>query len=58
MGGRRIVLLLSSLALLGLGVAQAVADDSPPPVVCVSAVGPVGASGEGDATPAVAGDCP
>jgi hypothetical protein len=57
-GGRKIVLLLSSLALLGLGVAQALADDSPPPVVCVSAVGPVDASGHGDATPTVAGDCP
>lgn len=58
MGGRKILLILSSLALLGIGVAQALADDSPPPVVCVSAVGPVDASGHGDAAPAVAGDCP
>ncbi len=58
MGGRKIVLTLAIPALLGFGVASAVADDSPPPVVCVSAVGPVDAGGHGDTTPAVAGDCP
>ncbi len=60
MGGRKIVLTLAIPALLGFGVASAVADDSdyPPPAVCVSAVGPVDAGGHGDTTPAVAGDCP
>ena len=52
------VLALVVLALLGLGLAQATADDSPPPQVCVSVVGPVDARGHGETTPVEAGDCP
>lgn len=54
---RGIVLALVVLTLLGLGLAQATADDSPPSV-CVSAVGPVDAGGHGETMPVEAGDCP
>lgn len=52
------MLALVALAALGLVATRAVADDSTPPVVCVSAVGPVDANGHGDTTPLEAGDCP
>lgn len=52
-----IVLALVVLTLLGLGLAQAPADDSAPPNVCVSAVGPVDAGGQGETTPVETGDC-
>ena len=55
---RGIVLALVVLTLLGLGLAQATADDTSPPNVCVSAVGPVDAGGHGETTPVEAGDCP
>jgi len=55
---REIMLAIVVLALLCLGVTQASAGDAPPPVVCVSAVGPVDANGHGDATPVESGDCP
>ena len=55
---REILLALLVLALLGVGLAQATADDSPPRNVCVSAVGPVDAGGHGGTTPVEAGDCP
>jgi hypothetical protein len=55
---RGILLALVVLTLLGLGLAQATADDSKPPSVCVSASGPVDADGHGDTTPVEAGDCP
>ena len=59
MGVREIVLALVILAaVLGLVAAQATADDSAPPVVCVSAVGPVDATGHGDTVPVESGDCP
>ena len=57
-GVRGIVLVLVVLALLGLGIAQATAGDSEPARVCVSAVGPVDADGQGDAAPVADGDCP
>ena len=52
------MLALAVLAALGLVAARAVADDPAPPVVCVSAVGPVDAHGRGHATPVEAGACP
>ena len=55
---RGIVLGLVLLALLGLGLAQATAGDSGPPRVCVSAVGPVDADGQGETTAVKDGDCP
>ena len=55
---RGILLALVVLTLLGLGLAQATADDSAPPNVCVSAVGPVDAGGHGNTTQVEAGDCP
>jgi len=55
---RGIVLALVVLALLGLGLARATAEDSLPPGACVSAVGPVDANGNGETTPVEAGDCP
>ena len=55
---RGIVLALVVLILLGIGLTQATADDSPPPNVCVSAVGPVDAGGHGETTPVEAGECP
>ena len=58
MGVRRVVLALVVLAALALAATRATADDSTPPVVCVSAIGPVDASGRGDITPVEAGDCP
>ena len=58
MGTRGIVLALVVLALLGLGLARATAEDSVPPGACVSAVGPVDAHGNGETTPVRAGDCP
>jgi len=57
-GTKGIVLALVVLALLGLGLARATAEDSLPPGVCVSAVGPVDAHGNGETTPVRAGDCP
>ena len=57
MVARGIVLALVLLTLLGLGLAQATADGSAPPNVCVSAVGPVDASGHGATTPVEGGDC-
>lgn len=58
MGVREIVLALVVLAVLCLGVVQATADDSAPPAVCVSAVGPVDAGGRGETTPVETGECP
>jgi hypothetical protein len=55
---REIMLAIVVLAVLCLGVTQASAGDAPPPVVCVSAVGPVDANGHGDATPVESGACP
>ena len=57
-GVRGIVLALVVLALLGLGLARATAEDSVPPGACVSAVGPVDADGNGETTAVRAGDCP
>lgn len=55
---RGIVLALVVLTLLGIGLTQATADDTSPPNVCVSAVGPVDAGGHGETTPVEAGECP
>ena len=55
---REIMLGLVILAVLCVGVTQASAGDAPPQVVCVSAVGPVDANGDGDTTPVESGDCP
>jgi hypothetical protein len=55
---RELILALAILAVLCLGVTQASAGESPPPIVCVSAVGPVDANGQGDTTPVKSGDCP
>jgi len=46
-----IVLALIIAALVGLGLEAATAQDSEPPTVCISAVGPVDSAGEGDTTP-------
>jgi hypothetical protein len=54
---RGILLALVVLGLLGIGLTQATADDTPPNV-CVSAVGPVDAGGHGETTPVEAGECP
>lgn len=55
---RGILLALVVLSLLGIGLTQATADDTPPSNVCVSAVGPVDADGHGETTPVEAGECP
>ena len=55
---REIMLAIVILAVLCLGVTHASAGDTPPPVVCVIAVGPVDANGHGDNTPFASGDCP
>jgi uncharacterized membrane protein YqgA involved in biofilm formation len=55
---RETMLALVILAVLCLGVTQASAGESPSPVICVSAVGPVDATGDGDTTPVEHGDCP
>ena len=54
---KEIILAIVILVVLCLGVAQASAEDAPQPVVCVSAVGPVDANGNGDITPFESGDC-
>jgi hypothetical protein len=58
MGVREIVLALVVMALLGLGLEAATADEPEPAPACISAIGPVDASGRGDTTPDRAGDCP
>jgi len=55
---RETMLAIVILVVLCLGVTQASAGDAPPPVVCVSAVGPVDANGHGDTTSFESGDCP
>ena len=45
-----IVLALIIAALVGLGLEAATAQDSEPPTVCISAVGPVDSDGRGDTT--------
>ncbi len=55
---REIMLAIVILVVLCLGVTQASAGDAPPAVVCVSAVGPVDANGQGDTTSFESGDCP
>ena len=52
------MLALVILAVLCLGVTLASAEEPPPPVVCVGAVGPVNANGHGDTTLVESGDCP
>ena len=52
------MLALVILAVLCFGMTQASAGQPAPPSVCVSAVGPVDADGQGDATPVKHGDCP
>ena len=53
-----IVLTLVILTVFCLAVTQASAVEPASPTVCVSAVGPVDASGDGMATPVRQGDCP
>jgi hypothetical protein len=55
---KEVMLAIVILVVLCLGVTQASAGDDPAPVVCVSAMGPVDASGHGDTTPVKSGDCP
>jgi hypothetical protein len=55
---KEIMLAIVILVVLCLGVTQASARDAPPPVVCVSAVGPVDTNGHGDTTPFESVDCP
>ena len=58
MGVRAIVLALVVVMLIGLALEATAADDEERPQVCVSAVGPVDASGRGETTPHEAGECP
>jgi hypothetical protein len=55
---REILLAVSILIVFCFGVTQASAGEPPPPVVCVSAIGPVDANGQGVTTPVEYGDCP
>jgi hypothetical protein len=55
---REVMLAIVILAVFCLGVTQASAGESPLPVVCISAVGPVDANGHGETTPIEQGDCP
>lgn len=53
-----ILLTLVILTVFCLAVTQASAVEPASPAVCVSAVGPVDASGDGITTPVKQGDCP
>jgi hypothetical protein len=55
---RHIVLTLVMVTLLGLWLETATADDPGRPTACVSAVGPVDASGQGASTAVESGECP
>jgi hypothetical protein len=55
---KEILLALVILILSCLGMTQASAGEPAPPVICVSAVGPVDANGHGVTTPVKQGDCP
>jgi hypothetical protein len=55
---REILVALVILTVFCLGITQASAGEPPPPVICVSAVGPVDVNGHGVTTPVKQGDCP
>ena len=55
---REILLAVFILMVFCLGITQASAGEPAPPVVCVSAVGPVDANGKGVTSPVEYGDCP
>jgi len=55
---REVLLAVVILTVFCLGITQASAGEPAPPVVCVSAVGPVDAKGQGMTTPVKYGDCP
>ena len=55
---REILVALVILTVFCFGMTQASAGEPAPPVVCVSAVGPVDANGQGATTPVKLGDCP
>jgi len=50
--------ILLAVFILMVLITQASAGEPAPPVVCVSAVGPVDANGQGVTSPVEYGDCP